>query len=266
MSNYQTSQTLWLTLANAFMAPMREEQFLAFKQFLAEDLAEMCDELGIDVSPDLCELSARLRDFDTPQDLLVDYSHLFLQPPIPATLNLGRYVDGSINGPCLDALENAYQAARVEQRETLKDIGDHAVMQMECLAYLIGRSADEARQIDAEEFANLCLVGALPRLADAIDAESPGSPYAALAHIAAKSVIRFARESKQEDPQPKKRRHDTAAGVWRHCSACQKPFAREKEIAIMTRALEQAGLPAEHLGLCPDCRDAARGFFRRSVK
>ncbi len=34
----------------------------------------------------------------------------------------------------------------------------------------------------------------------------------------------------------------------------------------MARALEQAGLPADHLGICPDCRDAVKGFFQRAIK
>lgn len=76
-------------------------------------------------------------------------------------------------------------------------------------------------------------------------------------------------ESREPAKAPRRResrRHNTSLGVWRHCQACDKPFAREKEIQIMARALEQAGLPTGHLGLCPACRDATQGFFRRMIK
>lgn len=266
MTATQTPQTLWLTLANAFMPPMQAETYTAFRDYLADDLAALCADLDLDAGSALADLRKNLAKCATAQDLLVAYSHLFLQPPIPATLNLGRYVDGGINGPCLDALENAYRAAGIEQRETLRDLGDHAVMQMECLAWLIVQ-ADGDPAICADDFARICLVGALPRFAAAIAAESPDSPYGPLARIAAVAIETHAEiGAPAETPKRGNRRHDTSRGVWRHCQACANPFAREKEIQIMARALEQAGLPADHLSLCPDCRDATQGFFRRSSK
>jgi TorA maturation chaperone TorD len=266
MNDMQTAQAFWLTLANAFMPPQRPELYAAFRDDLAADLAELCAELELDAGAELAALQANIAALADPQALLVDYSHLFLQPPIPATLNLARYVDGSVNGPCLDALENAYRAAGIAKRDTLRDLPDHAAMQMETLAVLLG---EPTPAVTADEFANLCLVGALPRLAAAIAAESPHSPYAPLSRIAALAIARHAAApdvAEQKRRRRAERRADTAIGVWRHCRSCGKPFAREKEIAIMSKALAQAGLPSEHLALCPDCRDATQGFFKRAIK
>lgn len=266
MNDTQTSQAFWLTLANAFMPPQRPEIFVAFRDELADDLAELCAELGLDATDDLAALRENMAAIPDPQALLVDYSHLFLQSPIPATLNLARYVDGSLNGPCLDALENAYRVAGIAKRDTLRDLSDHAAMQMETLVVLLGEPEPSPTP---DEFANICLVGALPRLAAAIAAETPCSPYAPLARIAARAVEAFAAAPDEQLEHRRRRaagRADTDIGVWRHCAACGKPFAREKEIAIMAKALEQAGLPAEHLTHCPDCRDATQGFFKRAIK
>lgn len=266
MNATQTAQAFWLTLANAFMPPQRPEVFAAFRDDLADDLEALCSELGLAATNDLAALHDSLSHLTDPQALLVDYSHLFFQAPIPATLNLARYVDGSLNGPCMDALENAYRIAGIARRETLRDLPDHAVMQMETLAILLG---DAAPNPTPQAFANLCLVGALPRWAAAIAAESPGSPYAALARIAASGIKLYADpvdETELKRAAHRQRRHDTDLGVWRHCKTCGKPFAREKEIQIMARALAQAGLPGEHLDNCPDCRDTLQGFFRRDIK
>lgn len=265
MNDMQTAQAFWLTLANAFVPPRRPEILAAFRDDLADDLDELCAGLSLAAGNELAALLASLRAISDAQDLQVEYSHLFFQPPIPATLNLARYVDGSLNGPCMDALENAYRIAGVARHDALRDLPDHAAMQMETLAILLG---DPAPNPTPEAFAGICLVGALPRLAAAIATESPRSPYAPLAGIAAHAIRLFANPGDEVDTRPnahRQRRHDTGLGVWRHCRVCGKPFARETEIRIMARALAQAALPAEHLDNCPDCRDAMQGFFRRKI-
>lgn len=266
MTDMLTEQALWLSLANAFLPPTRPEVFAAFNEALGDDLAELCAELQFDTEADLAAFQQAMRGFSDHEALLVDYSSLFLQPPTPATLNLARYVDGSANGPCLDALENAYRLAGIGMRDSLHDLPDHAAMQMEVLAWLLG---EEQPAISATDFAQVCLFGALPRFAATIAGTSPASPYAPLARIAVRAITRHGVApdvAEQKRQNHAEQRADTNLGVWRHCGSCGKPFAREKEIAIMTKALAQAGLPAEHLALCPDCRDAVQGFFKRAIK
>jgi hypothetical protein len=127
------------------------------------------------------------------------------------------------------------------------------------MGYLSAR--DEAA---AGDFARLCLVGAMPILAARLAQVAPDSPYTALAAFAAKAVGRHRRAADFVPDKPN-RRHDVTRGVWRHCGECGKPYAREKEIAIMTLALRKAGLPADHLARCPDCRDRVQGYFRREI-
>lgn len=259
--------TLWLVLAQAFLPPSRAEVATAFVDGLAEDLAELAAPLDLDIANELAKFSTATNGFIEPQSLLIEFSRVFLPPNGLSTLNVSRYVDGSINGPCMDALENAYLAAGVAQRDTLRDLNDHVAMQMECMAWLIGQGESEQR-ISAEDFAQICLVGALPRFAAVLASEAPESPYTQLVQIAAKAIANYADSDENTETVKRgpNRRHDTSLGVWRLCKSCEKPFAREKEIQIMTRALEQAGLPAEHLSLCPDCRDAVKGFFTRAIK
>lgn len=265
MTDNEIQQTFWLTLANAFMPPQRPETAEAFRTLLADDLDELCAAIDIGAQQELADLRHNLGRIQNDQELLVDYSHLFLQPPIPVKLNLGIYVDGALNGPCLDVLENAYRLIGIAKRETFKDLPDHVAVQLETLAVLYG---EPEPAMPPEQFANLCLVGALPRMARAIIAESAESPYAPLAVIATKAIAELVTAPDEKFQHRRRhlvRRADTSLGVWRHCKTCGKPFAREKEIAIMAKALAQAGLRAEHLDQCPDCRDVMRGYFKRSI-
>jgi len=259
--------TFWLGLAQAFLPPGQPELEQAFVNGLALDLAELAVPLELELESELAAFSHAASAFAAPQTLLIEYSRLFLPPNVLLSLNLSRYVDGSMNGPCMDALENAYFVAGVEQGGTLHDIGDHAAMQMECLAWLTGQ-ADATPGIAPDTFAQICLVGALPRFAATLHAEAPDSPYTMLADIAARAIACYGQESADTPASQRRpnRRHDRGLGVWRHCKSCDKPFAREKEIQIMSHALEQAGLPVKHLALCPDCRDVSQGFFKRMIK
>jgi TorA maturation chaperone TorD len=266
MNDPTAQQAFWLTLANAFLPPKRAEIAAAFRSALADDLEELAAALGLDLAAEIAQLRKAVALLDDDLALLVDYSHLFLQPPLPASLNLALYVDGALNGPCLDALENAYRKIGVAKREDLHDLPDHAAVQMETLAVLFGETEPT---MTPAEFANVCLVGALPRLAEAVTKHAPDSPYAALARIAAGAIRAFRVEPDRDAQHRRKRaagRADLSLGVWRHCEICGKPFAREKEIQIMIKALAQANLPSDFLTTCPDCRDKAQGFFKRAIK
>ena len=254
------AQLFWQTLAQAFLPPMDAGVAGAFVGVLADDLAELGQALGIDGEDEVAQFRRRAARFTEPTALLVEYSRLFLPPAGVATLNLRRLVDSGTGGPCMDALDGAYQAYGLVPSDRLHDFADHAARQLECLATLVDSDDDSAA-----EFAGLCLVGALPRLAAGLAQAAPESPYTALASLAAKAVRAYRRAGGEAAIDKPNRRHDLTLGVWRACSDCGKPYAREKEISIMTLALEQAGLPAAHLARCPDCRDRAQGFFHREI-
>lgn len=250
----------WRNLAAAFLPPMTAEAEEAFAAYLADDLQQLLDDLGVDTTADLQALRRNASAFTQPGALLLEYSRLFLPPSGVATLNLSRYVDGGgLGGACMDALDLAYEAQGLAQTAALHDLADHAARQFECLAWLSAKDDGSAG-----DFARLCLVGALPRLAGQLTATAGQSPYASLAKLAAKVVEKHRDPSNTPAGKPN-RRHDLGRGLWRHCAGCGKPYAREKEIRVMAMALERAGLPSDHLDRCPDCRDRAQGFFRREI-
>ena len=107
--------TFWLVLAQAFLPPDRPEVAQACVDGLALDLAELAVPLELELASELSTFSHAAAAFAAPQTLLIEYSRLFLPPNALLSLNLSRYVDGSMNGPCMDALENAYLLAGVEQ-------------------------------------------------------------------------------------------------------------------------------------------------------
>jgi TorA maturation chaperone TorD len=253
-------QAFWHTLAQAWLPPMEPAVAKAFVTDLPDDIAELADAMALEAGAELAALRSGAAALATPMALLVEYSRLFLPPASCATPNLSRYVDSGVGGPCMDALELAYQSHGLEPSDALRDFADHAARQFEFMGHLAGR--DDA---EASRFAQLCLVGALPRWIQKLHESAPLSPYTALARIAAKALQRHRQADANAAPDKPKRRHDHSLGVWRHCDACGRPYAREKEIAIMATALERAGLPAAHLSRCPDCRDRAQGFFRREV-
>lgn len=256
-------QVFWRTLAQAFLPPMDADVARAFVEVLPDDLVELCAALGMDapeVEADLAAFREQVARFADPTELLLEYSHLFLPPAGMATLNLSRLVDSGTGGPCMDALELAYLAQGLENSDRLHDFADHAARQFEFISLLVDE--DDGR---AGAFAELCLVGALPRLATQLSTVAPRSPYTPLVRLAAHAIRAYRGDAAEAAVVKSNRRHDQTLGVWRHCDDCGKPYAREKEISIMSHALEQAGLPSAHLAKCPDCRDRAQGFFRREI-
>jgi TorA maturation chaperone TorD len=251
---------LWQHLAAAFLPPMRAQTAQRFVDDLADDLAQHLEDLNLDAAAELDALREQAAAFTAPDALLCEYSRLFLPPSSVATLNLSRYVDGGgLGGACMDALDLAYEAFGLQPTESLHDFADHAARQFECMAWLCAKGDGSAG-----DFARLCLVGALPRLAAQLSNEASASPYTPLARLAAMVVARH-RLSGAEPAQKPNKRHDLTRGLWRHCAGCGKPYAREKEIRVMALALERAGLPSAHLARCPDCRDRDQGFFRREI-
>lgn len=249
----------WQTLARAFMAPIEKDVARAFVTDLPDDLVELTEGLGLEVAADIGALREQMRRFTKPQSLLLEYARLFLPPVGTVTLNLSSYVDGASGGLCMDAIEAAYLAEGLAPGDGLHDLADHAARQFEFMAVLAGRAPGAE-----DDFARLCLAGALPRLVARLAQSDASSPYTALARIAARAVY-DAEAVVTATPERANRRHDQSLGLWRNCVDCGKPYAREKEIRIMALALKNAGLPAEHLARCPECRDKAQGFFTRSI-
>lgn len=253
------TSAFWQTLAHAFLPPMAAEVAHAFVEDLHHDLQELSEAMELDASDALEVFRSQVQAFKQPQSLLVEYASIFLPPAGQVTLNLSRYVDGGA-GLCMDAIEAAYFAQGVQAASNLHDLPDHAARQFEFMAYLAAKEPGAER-----DFSRQCLEGALPIFVRQLAERHPTSPYTALARIAALAVRTADATDAVATPQRANRRHDLSVGVWRLCCDCKRPYAREKEISIMTLALQNAGLPAEHLSQCQECRDRAQGFFTREV-
>ena len=163
---------LWLTLAAAFLALLHARTAAAFRAVLAEDIEALARAVGLAAGDAIGRLRLAIGQLPDDTALRVDYAHLFLPPAGVATLNLTRYVDTGIGGACMDAIELAYATHGLAPADGLHDLPDHAARQFECMAWLCDRGDLSA----AEEFANLCLVGALPRLAAQLGATAADHP------------------------------------------------------------------------------------------
>lgn len=257
---------LWLTLAQAFLPPTRTEVSDAFRHHLAGDLESLAGALGLDLGPDLAALRASLAARPDGEALLVEYSGLFLAPPVKARLNLGWYLDGSLYGPSEDAILASFAHYGVERSERFKDLPDHLSSQLEFMA-LLETAAGEGGELPRDH-ARRFLLPALPGLCRDIETAGADSPYLHLARIVAAALEPLAAPGHDEAAPRRRnrRRFDPDDAAVRRCKVCGKPFARDKEIRIMARALAEHGLPAGHLDTCPDCRAPAMGWHTRAIR
>lgn len=243
---------LWLTLSRAFMPPIDREIATAFLDSLPAELDELCDACGVDAPSEIGALAGSLDLIGSPDALLVHYSGLFLPPSARASLNLATHLDGSLHGAAMDAIEAAMARAGIGKAESFRDLPDHLAALLETMALL---SEDKVSPGDAAAFARAFLLPALPKLEAQIAGHENDSPWLHLVRIARSALSPFVLpEERDRRRERAERRADTERGVWRECTSCGRPFAREKEIRIMARALAEQGLPAEHLAVCMDCR------------
>jgi TorA maturation chaperone TorD len=121
---------------------------------LAQDLQDLSRELGLDLSAEVAALTAASTDTRLEDIWLVEYSRLFLVPPVPVTLNTGLYLEGGLGGTTAQMLVQCYESAGFKPSENFHDLPDHAAMQLEFVASLYQRAAssDEGAADLADEF------------------------------------------------------------------------------------------------------------------
>ncbi|GAB4443155.1 MAG: hypothetical protein OHK0026_09720 [Rhodocyclaceae bacterium] len=247
---------LWLTLSQAFLPPREAAVARALRTGLADDLADLAAELGIEAAGPLAAFRESIDALGDDAELLVHYSSLFLSPPVAAHINLGFHLDGSLHGPTQDALDAWLAHHGVQRSERFRDLPDHLAALLEFLAML---AAQPGADDEPARFAQCFLIPALPGLCREIETAGD-SPYLHLARFTLAALRSATPEVRAGEPAAKKRNRrsfDPAKGALRYCKACGRPFAREKEIRLLTAALAERGLPAGHLDTCPDCRDPA---------
>ena len=262
MNAFLPVKELWLHLARAALPPIEPESAEAFLHWLPDDLDDLFSSTGIEATKTINLLEASLAEMPDAPALLLHYSDLFLAPPMKARLNLSYYLDGALNGVSQDAIEVLMTKYGVAKDEGFRDLPDHLSVVLELMALLAGIPESAP---DQAELAQRILLPALPRLRADIAAHAPDSPYLHLVDLVLAALAPFGLP--QEGGAPATPRYDKSLerGVWQHCSRCDKPFARAKELLIMARALEEHGLPADHLKVWPECRGMTQGMLKRPL-
>lgn len=256
---------LWLTLARAFMPPRDPAMLPALRDDLPESLAALLAGAADAAMADMPDtVAAAFGHFADAEALLVHYSHCFLAPPIRVPLGLGLHLDGSTGGAASEALDHWLAAYGAVRSAGFPEQADHLSCALELLA-IIEDAGDRER---AADFTHAFLLPALPRLLerfDADDEETARSPYRILVALL-QSALRAVHPAPATPAERRTmyRRRPINDG-WRRCSRCGAPIATKKELAVIEAALRRQDLPVAHLGECPDCRDAARGWMKKPI-
>lgn len=189
-------------LARAFLPPPAEWSICDWAQPLADDLAELGAALGIATTElqqaldaECARWAAAARSADGHGDSwLVEYTRLFLMPPLVVPLNTGMYLEGSIGGSAAQMMRACYEAAGHAPDESFRDLPDHVAMQLEFVARLIERAAqgDPDGAAMADEFSREFIDAWAEPLERACDAASGRYPaarvFAALARLVRAAV------------------------------------------------------------------------------
>lgn len=149
-------------LAQSFLPPPSHWTICDWAQPLTDDLSDLEPHLpGLNLDGVKAALAAECARWavearaGSGDSWLVEYSRLFLVPPVPVTLNAGVYLEGALGGSSTQMMLACYEMAGVKPDERFHDLPDHVAMQLEFLARLYERAArgQEDALAMAEEFA-----------------------------------------------------------------------------------------------------------------
>ena len=237
-----------LTLARAFLPPL-EHDTTDYLLLLSDDLEDLSGELAVDLSETLFRFRQDCRHFGG-NPLLVHYSWLFLSPPVAARLNLGWYLEGSLNGPLQDVLAGWYAARGVDKSRSFHDLRDHLAVILE----FVGLLESQGETAGAREFVRHYVLPALPGLERDVTAADAASPYASLLNWLHAALAALYPQAVETHASRKPFANRAQRPGWVHCNQCGAAIATAQDLAVMRKALERGGLPAMHLDRCPDCR------------
>lgn len=250
---------LYRTLGAAFLAP-REEVFAgALRTLLADDLDALQARLGLGAEGAIADLRRELGVPGGALELLQSYSALFLVPPAPANINVGRYMDGALNGGSVRAMEAAYARAGLVRDEGFRDLADHLATVLAFVAVLHEREvAGSAADLPGAFLHALVLPWTARfcadlRRASASDevASNPYLPLAVILHAAASA------HATAPAVDPAVQRHERAMQRARERYA-QRGITAE-DLETMRRKLRARGLADDHLVAAAEALDGATG-------
>lgn len=193
MATASAAADLFHTLAAAFAPSPAGLSAREWCEPLADDLRELGTELGIDIEQPVARLERAAAE-DWPDDSwLVEYSRLFLVPPIPVPLNTGVYLDGGLRGTSAQMILHCYGTGGFAPSDSFRDLPDHVSIQLEFVGSLLERAdAGDADAADmAREFVDSFVARWVGPLRGALE-KSVGRSRAALVYLAVTDVLQQA--------------------------------------------------------------------------
>ncbi len=262
----QERSEFYLTLAQSFLTPQAQAHYRAMVDYLADDLADLDRSLSYGLATQVDALRAALSKLADHEELLVEYSRLFLQPPSEATLNVCHALDGAMMGGTVSEIALFYRNYGVQRGDHFKDLPDHVSVQLEFVSYLYGRAAqglesdspDTQAEKAAKHFLYAFVSRWVPLFAAAIEKagrhlELKANPYLPLVRMLATATQRDA--AANPDWLKPKKRVEVAMDKARQAYASRGVTAQD--MADMERILGEKGLSTEHLHLALDERNEA---------
>lgn len=258
----------FLCLARAFAIPRAADSLELLREALPEDLAELASDCGYDIDEPLSDFRAAIAEIPDGNRLLVIYSRLFLVPgDRHPTLNTGAYLDGTVAGGSVTAMETCYRRCGLQKDEAMQDLSDHLSIQLEFVARLL---AAESRAritgavpppMTASEFLTSFVARWIgPFRADLEEAgrrfKLADNPYRHLARILESAVRAEATRHPAVAPQ--------APAIDPEIARLRGQLAgkaiTEDDLAIIRARLEADGLPSDHVAIPVDDRDRIMGL------
>lgn len=184
---------LFHTLAAAFAPPPADLAACEWCEPLADDFRELGAELGIDLMLPVARLEKAAKEDWPDGPWLVEYSRLFLVPPIPVPLNTGVYLEGGLGGVSAQMILQCYGTAGFAPSESFRDLPDHVSIQLEFVGSLLQRAgAGDGDAADmAREFVDSFVAHWVRPLRDALE-KAAGRRRAALVYLAVMDVLQLA--------------------------------------------------------------------------
>lgn len=170
------------TLARSFLAPVaRNDAAAMLCGELANNLADLDQQIGYGIGPELDACQRALDAVGYPEDLQLLYAQLFLVPPRRQRIDMTPLLDGGR----MRELEAYYADAGVAMPEKLPVLADHLAGQLAFLSHLY---AENARAPTPGWFIERYPGRIVPALIADIDAAGArfnleANPYLHLAHI-----------------------------------------------------------------------------------
>lgn len=269
---------LYLCLAKVFSAAELAQTSALIKTDLLPDFQSIAPELPALSSAWLQQFENALNATHHPEQLMADYSRLFLTPPSPVSLNLGFYLDAGVMGRSGDALETYYHQYALEKSPDFHDLSDHLSLNLQWFAWIFAGLLENLEVLDksqitlkdaAEVISNYTLpaVQSLYHKAEAFTQEHAVNRVWLLLLQLTKQQLQndlqhladyLPEQSVSFDTTQKSTAEyisdSSVAEMQLACNRCQREFIADEVLGGMVSRLEEAGVEADHIKVCPECK------------